>query len=63
MKQYTYLIDTDVLIWYLKGNLSAFHALESISSRVISCVTYMEWVQGLRNKEELKLLKQFSMGD
>lgn len=53
------LVDTDVLIWYLRGNSKAKTALDSFHQFSISCVTYMEIVQGLRNKEELKLWKSF----
>ncbi len=47
------LIDTDVLIWYLKGNEKAYKVIENTGSFFISVVTYMELVQGMRNKKEL----------
>jgi predicted nucleic acid-binding protein len=53
------LIDTDVLIWYIRGNRKAFKALEAIDGFRISVVTYIELVQGLRNKAELNTLKSF----
>lgn len=53
------LVDTDVLVWYLRGNRKAKIALDNLRQFSISCVTYMEIVQGLRNKEELKLWKSF----
>ena len=52
------LIDTDVLIWYLKGNQKAYAVLESQSNFYISVISYMELVQGMRNKLELKALRQ-----
>ena len=52
------LIDTDVLIWYLKGNEKARAAIESLSSFSISVVTYMELVQGMRNQRELRELRR-----
>ncbi|NOX26068.1 MAG: type II toxin-antitoxin system VapC family toxin [Deltaproteobacteria bacterium] len=52
------LIDTDVLIWYLKGNDKAYKAIESSSNFFISVVTYMELVQGMRNKKELNNLRK-----
>lgn len=52
------LIDTDVLIWYLKGNMKALEAIEVAGAFSISAVTYMELVQGMRNKQELNLLRQ-----
>jgi predicted nucleic acid-binding protein len=53
------LIDTDVLIWYMRGNRKAFKAVEALGEFSISVVTYIELVQGLRNKAELNTLKNF----
>jgi hypothetical protein len=50
------LVDTDILIWYLRGNTKAAKYLESLSFS-ISAVTYKELVQGMRNKEELQILR------
>ena len=55
---YDKLIDTDILIWYLKGNQNAYNLIHSIGDFAISAVTYMELVQGMRNKQELKNLKK-----
>ena len=55
---YDKLLDTDVLIWYLRGNQNAYDLIHSIGEFTISAVTYMELVQGMRNKEELRALKQ-----
>ncbi len=52
------LIDTDVLIWYMRGNKNAFNAIENLNSFSISVVTYMELVQGMKNKKELNSLRQ-----
>lgn len=52
------LIDTDVLIWYMRGNEKAFDAIEKLNSFSISVVTYMELVQGMKNKKELNSLRQ-----
>ncbi|PIF03737.1 MAG: VapC toxin family PIN domain ribonuclease [Arcobacter sp.] len=54
---YDKLFDTDVLIWYLKGNKKAYDLVHK-SNFCISSITYMELVQGMRNKEELRLLKR-----
>ncbi len=51
------MIDSDVLIWYMKGNPKANKVIESLNSFSISVVTYMELVQGMRNKRELTLLR------
>ena len=52
------LVDTDVLIWYLKGNEKAYQIIENSSNFFISVVTYMELVQGMRNKKELNNLRK-----
>ena len=52
------IVDTDVLIWYLKGNENAFEAIDNLHNFSISVVTYMELVQGMRNKKELNSLRQ-----
>lgn len=52
------LIDTDILIWYLKGNERAYHTVENFDNFSISVVTYMELVQGMRNKKELNNLRK-----
>ncbi|NOY53859.1 MAG: type II toxin-antitoxin system VapC family toxin [Deltaproteobacteria bacterium] len=52
------IIDTDVLIWYLRGNDKAYKTIENIENFSISVITYMELVQGMRNKKELNGLRQ-----
>lgn len=52
------IVDTDVLIWYLRGNEKAFETIENLDGFSISVVTYMELVQGMRNKKELNSLRQ-----
>jgi len=47
------VIDTDVLIWYMRGNEKAYQLIENSKNFFISAITYMELVQGLRNKQEL----------
>jgi predicted nucleic acid-binding protein len=56
------LVDTDVLIWYMRGNDKAYGIIEDLSSFSISVVTYMELVQGMRNKHELNHLRQALRG-
>ena len=46
------IIDTDVLIWYMRGNEKAYKSIENSKNFFISVVTYMELVQGMRNKNE-----------
>lgn len=52
------LVDTDVLIWYLRGNERAYQTIESLNGFSISVVTYIELVQGMRNKQELMTLRK-----
>lgn len=52
------LIDTDVLIWYMRGNQKAYDTIEELSDFSISVITYMELVQGMKNKKELNSLRQ-----
>jgi len=51
------LVDTDVLIWYLRGNMAATSLLDNLAEPVLSAVTHMELVQGCRDKRELALLQ------
>ncbi|MCD6532525.1 MAG: type II toxin-antitoxin system VapC family toxin [Deltaproteobacteria bacterium] len=52
------LVDTDVIIWYMRGNPNALKILEKYRGFTISVVTYMELVQGMRNKNELATLRR-----
>ncbi|RME01237.1 MAG: type II toxin-antitoxin system VapC family toxin [Calditrichaeota bacterium] len=52
------LIDTDVLIWYLRGNENAYEVIENQNGFYVSVVTYIEMVQGMRNKQELKEFRE-----
>ena len=52
------VIDTDVIIWYMKGNQRAHKVIENSKNFFISVVTYMELVQGMRNKSELNHLRR-----
>jgi len=42
----------------LRGNEKAYHAIEVFDSFSVSVVTYMELVQGMRNREELNCLRR-----
>jgi hypothetical protein len=52
------LVDTDVFIWYMKGNEKAYKIIEEDPDLNLSVVTYMELVQGMRNKRELNILRK-----
>jgi len=54
------IIDTDALIWYLKGNDAAKTIVDANIPFSVSSVTYMELIQGMRDKKEFqKFQKQF----
>jgi predicted nucleic acid-binding protein len=58
------LIDSDVLIWFMRGNARAFATLNDAPDWRISAVSYMELAQGCRNKVELKAVqKAFKSSD
>jgi predicted nucleic acid-binding protein len=52
------IIDTDIFIWYMRGNEKAYEAIEKANNFFMSVVTYMELVQGMRNKKELNSLRK-----
>ena len=47
------LVDTDVLIWHLRGYSQATRRLDELASLTLSAVSYLEVLQGMRNKAEL----------
>jgi hypothetical protein len=58
------IIDTDVLIWELRGNPKARDTIHANIPFSISVVTYIEIVQGMRNKKELNsFIKQLVKWD
>jgi predicted nucleic acid-binding protein len=48
------IFDTDIIIWYLRGNLKAKELIEKSLPFSISVITYMELVQGMKSKIEFK---------
>lgn len=53
------LFDSDVLIWVLRGNPKAARAVDDADERAVSVVTYMELLQGARDKAETRAIKSF----
>ncbi|MDR1893217.1 MAG: type II toxin-antitoxin system VapC family toxin [Spirochaetales bacterium] len=53
------LIDSDVLIWYLKGNKNAQNAINNNIPFKVSVINYMEIMQGMKNKKELKAFQKY----
>jgi hypothetical protein len=52
------LIDTDVLIWHLRGYPKATQRLDQLSKLTLSAVTYLELLQGMSNRTELLALQK-----
>jgi hypothetical protein len=48
------IIDTDVLIWYLRGEAAAKEFVEANIPFSVSSVTYMELTQGMKDKAEFR---------
>ena len=53
------IIDTDVLIWYLRGNKNAQKVITANIPFKISVINYMELLQGLRDKKEYRTLQKY----
>lgn len=58
------ILDTDVLIWHLRGNEKAKNLIYRSIPFSISVVTYIELVEGMRDKKEMNsLIRQLSAWD
>lgn len=58
------IIDTDVIIWELRGNIKAQSIIHANIPFSISVVTYIELVQGMRDKKEMNsFIRQLSKWD
>ncbi len=53
------IYDTDILIWYLRGNRKAANAVDKADNRLISTITYLEMLQGMKSQRELKIIRDF----
>ena len=53
------LFDTDILIWIQRGNHRAAALVEGEEERCISVLTYMELLQGAREKRQHELILDF----
>jgi hypothetical protein len=52
------IFDTDVLIWFLRGDAQAADLIESQADRALSVVSYMELVQGARSPAEVTAIRR-----
>ncbi len=53
------LYDTDMFIWIQRGNEKAARLVEKDTDRMLSIQSYMELLQGARNKLQHKYVKDF----
>jgi len=53
------IFDTDVLIWVQRGNPKAAKVIEGVPQRRISILTQMELMQGVRDRKEARLVREF----
>lgn len=53
------IFDTDIFIWVQRGNERAAALIDEADERYISLVTYMELLQGAKDKAQLRLNKSF----
>ncbi len=53
------LYDTDIFIWIQRGNEKAARLVEKDTDRMLSIQSYMELLQGARNKLQHKYVKDF----
>lgn len=53
------IFDTDVLIWFFRGDRRAAESIESQTNREMSIVSLMELFHGARSRSELKVIRRF----
>ncbi len=53
------IYDTDILIWIQRGNKKAATLIEKDDDKYLSIQSYMELLQGAKNKTQHKYIKDF----
>jgi predicted nucleic acid-binding protein len=53
------IYDTDILIWIQRGNKKAATLIEKDNDKYLSIQSYMELLQGAKNKTQHKYIKDF----
>ena len=53
------IFDTDMFIWVQRGNEKAAEVMDAADARYLSIQTYMELLQGAKNKKQHKQVKDF----
>jgi predicted nucleic acid-binding protein len=52
------LVDTDVLIWHLRGFPKATQRLDKLAKLTLSAMTWLELLQGFRNRAEMQAVQK-----
>ena len=53
------LFDTDVVIWMIRGNRAAAAVINDTPARALSAVSYMEYLHGARDAQEVRAFKKY----
>jgi predicted nucleic acid-binding protein len=53
------IFDTDMFIWVQRGNEKAAEVMDAADARYLSIQTYMELLQGAKNKKQHNYVKDF----
>lgn len=53
------LFDTDIFIWAQRGNSGAARLMNQTPRRLVSAISWMEFLQGARNVAEFRMSKKF----
>ncbi|NTV14163.1 MAG: type II toxin-antitoxin system VapC family toxin [Desulfobulbaceae bacterium] len=53
------IFDTDIFIWVQRGNEKAARLMEGAEARCLSIQSYMELMQGAKNRQQHKYVKDF----
>lgn len=51
------IVDSEVLIWLLRGSRKAAQAIDEAEGKAVSVVTYMELVRRSRDEDEMRIIK------
>lgn len=57
------LVDTDILIWAMRGRDDVQNCLNSNEHKALSVISYMEMLQGVRNKREQHQFERYCKAD
>lgn len=56
------LFDTDVLVWFLRGSDQAAQVINPLDDRRLSIVSYMELIEGVRDRADLRTVRNTLVG-